>query len=98
MTFSVKVSNYQKHPTLNICDSELIGKNISNKNCKVNISKNYYGEQIVNESEAENLLKNSAIINMVGNKTISLSLKLGIGTENGIKNIDGVPFLIVFKM
>jgi len=98
MAFSVKVSNYQKHTMLNICDSDLVGKNISDKNCKVNISKGYYGEQIVDESEAENLLKNSAIINMVGSETVSLSIKLGIGTEKGIKNIEGVPFLIVFKM
>ena len=35
---------------------------------------------------------------MVGQETISLSIELGVGSENGIKMISGIPFLIVFKM
>jgi len=37
-------------------------------------------------------------INMVGKEIISLSVDMGIGTQNGVKEIDGVPFLVVFKM
>jgi hypothetical protein len=98
MQFSVKLTNYQKNPMLNICDADLLGKDISENDLKLNISKSYYGEKFVNKKEAEDLLKNSSIINMVGKETISLSVNLGIGSENGVKNIDGVPFLIVFKM
>ena len=98
MQFSVRLTDYQKNPMLNICDAELLGKDISESDLKLNISKNYYYEKFVGKKEAEDLLKNSSIINMVGKETISLSLSLGIGSENGIKNIDGVPFLIVFKM
>jgi len=65
---------------------------------KVDISKKYYGKKLVKKEEAENLMKNSSIINMVGKETISLSINLGIGSENGIKLINGIPFLIVFKM
>jgi len=35
---------------------------------------------------------------MVGKETVSLSVRLGIGSQQGIKEIDGVPFLIVFKI
>ena len=55
-------------------------------------------EKLVDKNEAIQLLKNSSIINMVGQRTISLSIELGIGSENGIKSISGIPFLIVFKM
>ena len=98
MQFSVKVTDYQKNIMLNICDAELLGKNIVEEKLTMNISKNYYGGQFVDQKEATDLLKNSSIINMVGENTISLSIKLGIGSENGIKTISGVPFLIVFKM
>ncbi|MGI9567343.1 MAG: DUF424 domain-containing protein [Nitrosopumilus sp.] len=83
---------------LNICDVGLLGKKIIQDDLNMNISKNYYGEKLVDKEEAILLLKNSSIINMVGQQTISLSLELGIGSENGIKSISGVPFLIVFKM
>ena len=98
MQFSVKVTEYQKNKMLNICDSELLGKDIIQDELTMNISRNYYGGKIVNIDEAKNLLKTSSIINMVGNDTISLAIELGIGSENGVKTISGVPFLIVFQM
>lgn len=83
---------------LNICDADLLGKKLADKDLKLHISKSYYGEKIIEKKEAKNLLKKSSIINMAGKETISLSTSLGIGSEQGIKEIDGVPFLIVFKM
>ena len=98
MQFSVRVSNYQKNSTLNICDAELLGKKIIQDELNVHISESYYGQKLVEKEEAKSLLKNSSIINMVGKETVSLSIELGIGAENGIKTISDVPFLIVFKI
>lgn len=98
MSFSVKVTDYQKNPMLNICDSDLLDKEILGDNLKMKISKNYYGGRIVDEMEAADLLTKCNIINMVGEKTISLSTNLGIGSNTGVRIIGGVPFLIVFKM
>ncbi|MCH9040624.1 MAG: DUF424 domain-containing protein [Nitrosopumilus sp.] len=97
MQFSVRVSNYQKNSTLNICDAELLGKKIIQDELNVHISESYYGQKLVEKEEAKSLLKNSSIINMVGKETVSLSIELGIGSETGIKTISGVPFLLVFK-
>jgi hypothetical protein len=98
MQFSVKVTEYQKNKMLNICDFELLGKDIIQDELTMNISRNYYGGKTVNIDEAKNLLKTSSIINMVGIDTVSLAIELGIGSENGVKTISGVPFLIVFQM
>lgn len=98
MQFSVKITEYQKNTMLNICDYELLGKDIVQDELTMNISKSYYGGKVVTKEEAENLLKTSSIINMVGDATVSLSIELGIGSENGVKRISGVPFLIVFQM
>jgi len=98
MQFSVKTTNYQDNSMLNICDMELLGKNISNEKFDININKNYYGERMVETNEAKTLMQKSSIINMVGEETISLSVSLGIGTRKGVKQIDGIPFLIVFKV
>ena len=98
MQFSVRVSNYQKNSTLNICDAELLGKKLIQDELNMHISESYYGQKLVEKEEAKSLLKNSLIINMVGKETVSLSIELGIGSETGIKTISGVPFLIVFKI
>ena len=83
---------------LNMCDLDLLGKEIIQDKLTMNISKNYYGEKIVNREEAKTLLQKSSIINMVGKDSVDLSLEIGIGSENGIKKISNIPFLIIFKM
>jgi hypothetical protein len=64
----------------------------------MNISESYYGERFVETKEAETLLKNSSIINMAGKETVSLALKLGIGSENAVKIVSDIPFLIIFNI
>lgn len=98
MFFSVRVTNHQNNMMLNICDASLLGKNLVKDSLTMNISKSYYGERLVEKDEAEDLLKKCSTINMVGKETVSLSVRLGIGSQQGIKKIDGIPFLIVFKI
>ena len=98
MQFSVRTTDYEKNLMLNICDLDLLGKTIVEKELNMNISKSYYGDKIIEHDEAKHLLKNASIINMVGKETVSLSLEIGVGSEKSVKIIDGIPFLIVFKM
>ena len=97
MQFSVRVTDYQKNIMLNMCDAELIGKEVVDGELKIQITENYYGKQIVEKDEAIPLLKSASILNLVGKDTISLATDLGIGSESGVKAISGVPFLIIFN-
>jgi len=97
MQFSVKVSDYQKNIMINMCDVELMGKDVVDGELKININENYYGKQIVEKGEAITLLKSASILNLVGKETVSLATDLGIGSESGIKIISDVPFLIIFN-
>ncbi len=98
MLFSVRVTNHQNNSMLNICDSSLLGKKLADDKVTMNISKRYYCERFVEKEEAQNLLKKCSSINMVGKETVSLSVSLGIGSHQAIKEINGVPFLLIFKM
>ena len=98
MLFSTKVISASGNLMLNICDPELIDKTFHDKNTKIKINSNYYAERDVDEHEAKNLLEKCNSINMVGEKTISLATSLGLGSEKSVRRIEGVPFLILFKM
>ena len=97
MQFSVRISDYQKNTMVNMCDVELIGKDIVDGELKIHISENYYGKKIVDKDEAISLLKSASIMNLVGKETISLAIGLGIGSESGVKIISDIPFLIIFN-
>ena len=98
MLFSTKVISASGNLMLNICDPELVDKTLHDGNTKIKINPNYYAERDVDEHEAKNLLTKCNSINMVGEKTISLATSLGLGSEKSVRRIEGVPFLILFKM
>ena len=98
MLFSTKVISASGNLMLNICDHELVDKTLHDGETKIKINSNYYAERDVDEHEAKNLLTKCNSINMVGEKTVSLAINLGIGSEKSIRRIEGIPFLIVFKM
>jgi len=98
MLFASKFIESSGNRILNICDTDLVDKIIKDGKKEIKISSNYYNENTIDESEAEHLLQKCTSANMVGEKTISLSLRLGIGSEKGVRRIAGIPFLLIFKM
>jgi len=97
MQFSVRISNYQKNTIINMCDAELIGKDVVDGELKIHINESYYGKQLVDKDEAISFLQSASIMNLVGKETISLAIDLGIGSESGIKIISDIPFLIIYN-
>lgn len=98
MRFFIRTSNYQNSRMLNICDEDVLGKVLKKDKLQINISKSYYGQRLVEKDEAEKLMRDSSILNLVGKETIEMSINLKIGSRQGVKVIEDVPFLIVFKM
>ena len=96
--FSARLINHNDTRMLNICDIDLLGRVLNRDNFTLKISEEYYAEKVVEKEEAKDLLRKSNNINMVGKEIISLSTNMGIGSQEGIKEIDGIPFLIVFRM
>ena len=96
MLFASKLITSSGNTILNICDPDLLDKIVKDKKIEIKISSKYYNDKTIDEIEAEYLLKKCTSANMVGEKTISLSLKIGIGSEKGVRRIDGIPFLIIY--
>ena len=96
--FSARLINHNDTLMLNICDADLLGRTLNRGNFTLKISEKYYAEKVVDKEEAKDLLRRSNNINMVGKEIISLSVNMNIGSRAGVKEIDGIPFLIVFKM
>lgn len=96
-SFSVRTGGHGGNSLLNICDDDLLGRRIKDGGRTMEIG-GYYRERLVGREEAARLLSESQIINMVGERTVSLALELEIGVEDGVRRIGGVPFLLVFKM
>ena len=82
---------------INICDIDLLGKEIDKGDFIIDISKDYFLEEEIDEKEAIILLKSSSVLNLVGKKIVELALRLKLAKENSVKVIENIPFLMIFS-
>jgi uncharacterized protein len=95
--FALRKIKYQDTIMINICDIELVGKEINKGDFVIDISKNYFLEEEIDEQEAITMLKTSSVLNLVGNRIVKLALELRLAKENSVKVIENIPFLMIFS-
>jgi len=94
--FYMRKMNYQGSLMVNICDEELIGKNIESDTLNITISNEFFNE-IVNEYDITRLLKRCSIANLIGRRVVDKTLSLGLAKKDSIKIVSDIPFLMIFK-
>ena len=95
--FAVRKAEYQGNTLVNICDEELVGKTVVEGKLKVNLSKDFYSGDNVDKGEALRLIRVCSIVNLAGKRVVSLALENQIGAEEAVREIEGVPFLMIYK-
>jgi len=81
-----------------VCDSELIGKKFEEGKFQLDVKESFYKGERVSEEKLieifEDMIREDATFNIVGEKSVSAALKSGIVNEEGIKKIHGIPFAL----
>jgi hypothetical protein len=84
---------------LAICDKELIDKRIKTKKLDIKISKQFYGEKIIEDEEtAVRMMKRCTIANLIGKRIVALAEKHGFITKENIISIGGIPHAQFVKL
>ncbi len=74
-----------------ICDNELIGKKFEEGNLQLDLSSSFYRCEEMSEEDIIRLIKGSYIVNIVGEKSIKLAIRLGIVDKRDIIKIKNIP-------
>jgi hypothetical protein len=82
---------------VDICDIELIGKKLVQNGLVVSLTKEYYQQEVIEQSQACHLLQTSDIANIVGNRITKQAIEMKLAKEISIRKIGGVPFLMIYK-
>jgi hypothetical protein len=96
-SLSVRSLSWKDTTLINICDADLIGKTLSEGKLKMHISREYFGGQIVDSSEALQMMKNSSIVNLAGQRAVDIALANKLAAEQAVRLIEGIPFLMIYK-
>jgi hypothetical protein len=82
-----------------ICDSEVLGKIFQQENLKLEVKESFYKGQEVSKKELveiiNDMIKEDATFNIVGENSIEIALEEGIIDKDCIKTIAGIPFALV---
>ena len=82
---------------VNICDTEIVGKTLSEGEFEIEISEDYFGGIQIDENKAIELLKTSNTLNLVGNNIVDLAIELDLASSDSIKFIENISFVIIYK-
>jgi len=82
-----------------VCDSELIGKRFEQGEFQLDIKESFFkGDETTEEQVIkimQDMVKEDATFNIVGEKSVNAALKAGIIEEKGIGKIQEIPFALV---
>jgi len=95
--FAVRTINYQGSVMVNICDEELVGTKVNEGKLEIKITRDYFGQQIIEENEAEDLLSSCSVANLVGKRIVDKAVGMKLASNLSVRKISGVPFLMIFK-
>jgi hypothetical protein len=85
-------TNEQRKMVLAVCDSELLGEKIEEGNKQLDLTSDFYKGKEKNDQEVADLMRNSYILNVVGEKSVNLAIKEELISGNHVDNIKGVPY------
>ena len=95
--YAARSTRYQGAVMIDICDLELIGKSLEQNGLVINLTKEYYQQEIISQTLAEEMLQKCSIANLVGDRIVGHAISMKIAKVASIKRISGVPFLMIYK-
>jgi len=95
--FVVRVIESKDYDILNVCDEEFLGAKLEEKGLQIDISREFFEGEKVNDRRLLELLRSSQIINLTGNRCVSLAVDKGFAHKDAVKKIESVSFLMIFK-
>jgi len=85
-----KKHDYNGKIVLAMCDANLLGKKIEEKELSVEVNKRFYGGEIITKEGLRKILSDCYIINLVGNESLELCKELGLVDGKHILKIKGI--------
>ena len=95
--YAARTARYQGSVMVDICDLELIGSKLEQDGLVINLTQEYYQQQVIEISYAKELLLKCDIANLVGNRIVRQALDMKLAKEVSVRKISGVPFLMIYK-
>ncbi|HKZ61459.1 MAG TPA: DUF424 family protein [Nitrososphaera sp.] len=97
MSFAARITRYQASIMVDICDLDLIGSKLEQAGLVIDLTREYYQQEVIELPYAQELLQKCGIANLVGDRIVKQALDMKLAKEASLRKISGVPFLMIYK-
>lgn len=89
---------WPKGVLLAVCDAELLGRVLRDGKIVFEVREDFYKGLKMSVGEAMDLMKQSTVVNMVGQRIVGEALERGMIHPEAVLKISGVPHAQIVKM
>ena len=93
----VKIHSSNNSLVIAICDKDLIGKTLKDKNLTLKVSEHFYKGKDLNEEEVLKIINKASNINILGKKSISFALKNKLIKKEDIIKVQNAPHAQIYS-
>jgi uncharacterized protein len=93
-----KLTKCGEHVLLAACDEELLGEVLREGKIVFNIGEEFYKGPKMPVTEAIELMRESTIVNMVGNNIVKKAIEQGLVHPEAVLEICGIPHAQIVKI
>lgn len=94
----MNLRKWGQHTLLATCDAELLGKILRDGRIVFEVREEFYKGLRVSVDEAIDLMRQSTIVNMVGQRIVEKAIEEGLVHPEAVLKISGVPHAQIVKM
>lgn len=81
-----------------VCDRELLNTTICHDKLTITVTDSFYGNSAATEDEVRDALKNAGNINLIGERSVSIAIDMGLITKAGCMMIGKVPHAQIYRL
>jgi len=81
-----------------VCDRELLNTTICHEKLTVTITEAFYGNIPATEEEVREALKKAGNINIIGERSVTLAIGMGLLSKSGCIMIGNVPHAQIYQL
>jgi hypothetical protein len=81
-----------------VCDRELLNTSVSSGNIEIHISEPFYGGSLSTEDEVSKVLRKAGNVNIMGERSVALAVRLGLVDKNGCIRIGPVLHAQIIRL
>ena len=91
MSFYYKVYERGDGIMLAVCDKDICGKKLKEKDVEIHVNPHFYKDKEGSEEDVSRFLRACFSANLIGTNSVQLGIKLGLVDPKQVKNFDGIP-------